>query len=644
MSAHAFLVLAPLLTLSLAARAAASPAASEPTADRAGHPLVREDLEAFLDGLVPAQLEREDIAGAVVTVVKDGRILLAKGYGLADVATRRPVSGDATLFRVGSVSKLFTWTAVLQLVEQGKLELDREVSAYLDFPLVAGRGITLRHLLTHRPGYEDGYKDVFVTRAEDLRPLGLFLRTHEPTRIYEPGAVPAYSNYGAALAGYIVERVSGVPFDEYVRASILAPLGMSHSSFTQPLPGELAPLMASGYDAASKPPKPFEIVVPSPAGALSTSGEDMGRFMLAHLQDGRLGDARILSPETARLMHARAYGFRDELNGMALGFYEESRNGHRIIGHGGDTILFHSDLHLVPDAGFGFFVSYNSAGKGEVSPRRALWQKVLDRYFPWTPAAVSPLATAKADAQAVLGDYVSSRRTETGLLSATSLLGQVSVKDAGDGLIEVELGRDPAGAFLKYEEVAPLIFQAVHGQNRLAFSRLDGGRMILVPDMPIQILERSSGTKRPLFVVTLLALWLGVFGLTLVLWPVAALVRRQLRVPAPSREVRRARWVNRGAAALVAASAVSWGVFAAALGNDLSVLSTASTSRVRLLQALTVVAMVAALATLPVAVATWRRAGSWLAHRLPATLVGLAALAYVWTVLAFDLLRWGPGY
>ena len=152
---------------------------------------------------------------------------------------------------------------------------------------------------------------------------------------------------------------------------------------------------------ASDGPKPFEVVVPFPAGSLSSSGADMARFMIAHLQDGQLGDARILRPETARLMHSRLFALDQAANAMAYGFYEESRNGHRIIGHGGDTVYFHSDLHLMPDAGVGFFVSHNSLGRGQPLPRTTLWEMFLDRYFPSTSPPEPTLGSAKEDAKAV---------------------------------------------------------------------------------------------------------------------------------------------------------------------------------------------------------------------------------------------------
>ena len=169
-------------------------------------------------------------------------------------------------------------------------------------------------------GFVDPCRFVRITRPSFSS--GAYLKTHIPNRIYPPGTVPAYSNYGAALAGYIVERVSGHPFNQYVEENIFKPLGMTHSTFVQPLPPSLAPYMSSGFQLASDGPKPFEVVTPFPAGSLSSSAADMARFMMAHVQDGQLGDARILRSETARLMHSRQFALDPAANAMAYGFYE----------------------------------------------------------------------------------------------------------------------------------------------------------------------------------------------------------------------------------------------------------------------------------------------------------------------------------
>ena len=352
------------------------------------------------------------------------------------------------------------------------------------------------------------------------------MKTHIPARIYPPGTVPAYSNYGAALAGYIVERVSGRPFNQYVEENIFKPLGMTHSTFVQPLPLALAPYMSNGYQLASDGPKPFEVVVPFPAGSLSSTATDMARFMIAHLQDGQLGDARILRPETARLMHSRLFALDPAANAMAYGFYEESRNGHRIIGHAGDTVYFHSDLHLIPDSGVGFFISYNSAGSGQTSPRTILWEALLDRYFPYTPPSQPSLASAKEDAKTVSGTYELSRRSETSFLKVATLIGEFTVSPVGDGMIEVAQLTGPNGKPKRWREVAPMTFLEENGQDKLVFKPDQNGRMQLILPYPFFVGQRVGLFENNKILLPVIGISLLIMLLTLLLWPVAWFVRR----------------------------------------------------------------------------------------------------------------------
>ena len=295
-----FSLAAPFLALCCLASWSQVPKPSEPLKSsvvsnapphRSAHEMTVSDVAAFLDGILPMQLEREDIAGAVVVIVKNGSVLFSKGYGYADVKGRVPVVPASTLFRPGSISKTFTWTAVMQLVEQGKINLDADINNYLDFqiPHTFGRAVTMRNLMTHTPGFEEVIKDLMVDRPDELPSLQAFVIAHRPKQIFTPGTVPAYSNYGADLAGYIVEHVSGLPFEEYVQKNIFRPRGISHGTFVQPVPDPLKTMLSNGYELASQDPKPFEWVPPSPApdGSLSIAGADMAPFMIAHLQNGK---------------------------------------------------------------------------------------------------------------------------------------------------------------------------------------------------------------------------------------------------------------------------------------------------------------------------------------------------------------------
>lgn len=518
------------------AGASAEAAAKPASASSAAHELTSTDLEAFFDGFLPEQIEKGDIAGAVIAVVKDGKPIFEKGYGYSDVETKKPVSPTETLFRPGSISKTFTWTAVMQQVELGKLDLDHDVNDYLDFKLPAnfGKPTTLRDIMTHRGGFEETVKDLFVMSASDLTPMSQYLPTHIPQQIYPPGTISAYSNYATTVAAYIVQRVSGENYDDYVDNHIFKPLGMKQATFRQPLPENFKPYMSSGYGRGSEKAKPFEFVEVAPAGSVSASADAMTHWMIAHLQNGKYGDVQILKPETAIAMHSRQKGWPDGANAMCLGFYQQTANGHRAIGHGGDTAAFHSNLHLLLDDGVGLFVSYNSAGApGKGDPRGMLWDAFIDRYFPAPPAAPEPtLATAAQDAQSVAGAYDSSRRFETNLLAITSLLGQVKIQvDPKDNTIFLDALKGENGQPKHYHEIAPMVFKAVDGRDKIIFSENNGQRVAnidypFMPFMPVASALNNQGFNYFIIIFALV-----VIALNILLWPVAWALRKHYGKP-----------------------------------------------------------------------------------------------------------------
>ena len=626
----------------------AKPAApAEAPSSGGGQAITAEDVGAFVDGIVPQQLAREDIAGAVVLVVKDGKVIFANGYGYSDVKKKTPVSVDNTLFRPGSVSKLFTWTAVMQLVEQGKLDLDRDVNDYLDFkiPDTFPKPITLRNIMTHTAGFEETAQGLIVSKAEDMNPLGTYVKEHLPERIFPPGTTPAYSNYATTVAGYIVQRVSGQDYYDYIEQHIFNPLGMTHSSFRQPLPASLAPMMSHGYQLASSPNKEFEFVQAAPAGSLSSSAMDMSRFMIAHLNEGRYEGAQILRPETVQLMHSRQFENLPDMNGMCLGFYEETRNGHRIIGHGGDTEYFHSDLHLIPDQHLGFFVSYNSVGKGEIRPREALWHAFLDRYFPIQLAEIPKLGTAAEDARAVSGHYLSSRRAETTVLRVLTVTGEGKVYRNDDGTISVDELKDASGIPMKFGEISPMMFRDVNGQERIGFKRDYSGNLVGVIDFPFMLLQRASWWDNSVLQLPLIIGSLTVLVLTILLWPIMAAVRWHYAMPlkvAP--EQRRLRLLVRlECLAVVIFIAAFMGFFVAGEKN-LEILTPKGNPVLRLIQLVGWLGVLGTLIALYNGVKTWQDRSRWIWSRVGDTLIALACVGAVCFIFTCHMLHWSLRY
>ncbi len=628
----------------------ASAAPAEPGKVPVSHTLDAADVNAWLDGFLPQALVEGDIAGAVVVVVKDGQVLTQRGFGVSDVATQAPVDPARTLFRTGSTSKLYTWTAVMQQVEQGKLNLDADVNTYLDFkiPPAFGKPITLRDLMTHTGGFEERAKHLFVPKASDLESIGDFLKSWVPVRIFPPGTVPAYSNYGATLAGYIVERVSGEKFDSYINTHIFQPLGITHATFDQPLPAAMLPDMSKSYVVATGPARPFELIPASPAGALSITGADMARFMIAHLNDGQFGDARILKKETAELMHAQAFAATPPVPGMALGFYHENRNGQNIIGHAGDTDTFHTDLHLFLDQGTGLFVSFNSLGKngGAHIARTLLFREFTDRYYPApSEAPPAPVTNAKADGALVAGTYVGSRRSDTTFFHLAALLGEFTITTDAAGVLTLS---DPllAGvAPAHWKEVAPFVWRKVDGVDLLAAVVKDGHvQTVGLQGLPFEVFQPATGTYAG-WNVLLLEVSFVVLAVVAVVWPIRALVRRHYR------SVFRLRGLSgllyrlvRVTAVVDVALAIGWVVLLSAAEKDITVLNDPLDPWLRVLQVLGCVGVLGAVAGVLNLVQAFRGDGQGWWAKFTAVALAFATVSAAWLIIGQRLITAGLEY
>ena len=631
-----------------AVAATAAPVGAGPViTGRAPGSLSANDINAWLDGFLPYSLDAGGIAGAVVVVVKDGKVLTARGYGYSDMKTRKPVDPATTLFRPGSISKLFTWTAVMQQVQAGKLDLDRDINAYLDFkiPQTHGKPITLRHLMTHTAGFEETAKYLIVEKASQKHPLGEVLKRWIPPRMYAPGAMPAYSNYGASLAGYIVERVSGERFEDYVQRHIFTPLNMRHSSFEQPLPARLGPLLSKGYDVASQDPKPFEIIEMAPAGALSSTGDDMARFMLAFL-DNR---GALISPETRAKMFADVNRPIPGLPAMALGFYHEDRNGEVIVGHGGDTNWFHSDLHLIVDKDVGLYMSFNSGGKEAAAHviRARIFEQFMARYFPETGPEPRTVATAKAHGQQLAGHYLSSRASDSNWLRFVGLLGEAEVTLNSDDTISVSALTDPAGVPKRWREIGPWMWREVGG-NSLLGAKVENGKVMsfsIGEFAPIFLfLPASTGIDAGWIIPTLL-FTLGIMLLTALAWPIVALLRKVYgyRASLAGRPLQLDR-AMRATAAVTVAVAAGWMGMLGAINSDVGLLDGRLDIWMRLLQLLEIVAIVGTLLSVYNAYVTVRSPDRSLFTKIWSVLVPLAGLFLSWFVISMGLLTFGLDY
>jgi CubicO group peptidase (beta-lactamase class C family) len=636
MKRFAFALLAALTLLSAPAFAAnAAPAAPAMTG---------EDLSAFFAGLVPYALHRADIPGGVIVVVKDGRIIFAKGYGYADVKTGKPVDPATTIFRPGSVSKLFTWTAVMQLVQAGKIDLDADVNKYIDFtiPPFEGKPVTMRDLMTHSGGFEETVRDLLVDTKDQVLPIDVYLKRRLPTRIFPPGKIIAYSNYGATLAGYIIQRVSGERFEDYIAKHIFAPLKMTRSSFEQPLPASLMPLVATGYmNASEDKTKPFEFVDTAPAGSSSSTGIDMAHFMLAYLNGGTYGGYQLLKPATIKEMWTPQVTSEQGLPSFDLGFYQDDFNGLPIIGHGGDTEAFHSDLHLIPTKGVGWFVSFNSPGKeGAVEDvRNGLFKLFLDRYYPYTPPTEPTVADAKKDAARVAGFYQSSRRVARALAFVYTL-GQSEVTVDADGTIQVSPLKDPAGNVMKWREIAPLRYRQIGGNAYVVFGTDENGNVNSWSTDYYNMVsqeQRVTGLGTLSNVKLFLTIFAGIIVISLLVRLGGWIARRKLHLSLNlPRNVQILHAVARIGAIAFLICLIGWPML---LGNESAILSPSLPGKMVALYLVGVIAIIGCLAMIAESVIrVLYGPGGWLV-KTGEILVAVAALYAIWFLFAMQFVN-----
>lgn len=595
-------------------------------------------LESFVDETMADHLERFDLAGAAVTVVHDGEIVVSKGYGYADVAAGTPVDAATTVFPTASVAKLFTWTAIMQLVEGGQLDLDAEVNDHLDGFQVPDRfdePVRVWHLLSHTAGFEDKPMSL-AARPEDLTDLQTGLIRDMPSQDWEPGRYTAYNNYSTALAGHLVAEVSGMSWEDYLDRNILEPLHMTRTSGRQPTPEHLPDGMTKVYNShgGELVEADYDLVTLAPFGGMVATSQDMANFMLAHLQDGRFGETRILQEATAQQMHGQLFTQDPRLAGNAHGFWESTDNGQRVLFHPGDHNTSMTGLWLLPDHDLGFYVAYNSDRGGEARPE--LWDAFLDHAFPADQTApADPTPGGQEGLERFEGTYSDSRVSSTTpgklfLLAAITL----SVQD-GDLVTSV-----PGYESTRWVPTADHGFVSADGRSRMVVGDDVDQPLRLFFDgpstgiyLPLSVWVANPWYDRASVHGALLGASLLLILSTLVLWPAQAFVRRRRGTNRPAGGTAARRW-----AAATGGLYLLFIVLLVASLMDLLALEFGASPT--LVAALTV-GIAAAIMTLGVvvhSVLAWRN-GHWsVPGRIHYTLVTVALVALAWQLNHWNLL------
>ncbi|MEV7596825.1 serine hydrolase domain-containing protein [Kitasatospora sp. NPDC089797] len=606
-------------------------------------------VKRLFDELVPKLLAEHRIPGAAVSVVAGGQQVFAGGYGVSDVASRTPVDPARTAFFTGSDAKVFTAVAVLQQVRAGTLDLHADVNRYLttfkirdSYP---GRPVTVDNLLTHTGGFDDTFMGLASADPRHVGALGAVLAAHQPERVRAPGVAAAYDNYGVALAGYLVEVVSGQPFDQYVAEHILQPLGMDRTTFTQPHPAAIDADLAHGYrpegDGQTRTEGLYGPLTPTGAAAVTTV-TDMARLMIAQLQGGSYQGRRILDQEGDALLLARHFGPDPRLPGMAYLLEQRNRNGQQLLVKDGDVPGFHSNLALLPAHGVGLYVTVN--GDGEDGTGGWMTQQVLnsfvDRFYPAAGAAAP--AVLGGDLGKFTGDYRSTRVSQSNLTRAAALMGSLHVA-ARDGRLVVTgpLSRDPGVGETQWEQVQPGLFQQVGGSAQIAFELNGAGEVVsmLTDSDPTIAYQPLAWYQSPELHQRIALGSLAVLALTVIGWAVAAVVRAvRGRGRAGQPVVRLLGWLT--GAVLVAAT----GCFAL-LTSDSNALNQTlflgDSPLLTLVPALFAGALVLTLVMVVCAVVAWVRGWWGVFGRLHYTGVTLAALLFLLLAGGYDLIGTG---
>jgi CubicO group peptidase (beta-lactamase class C family) len=598
-------------------------------------------LGSFVDDFVNKQLKEAEVPGAAVTIVSHGRVVYSHGYGYADLARKTPVDADRTAFYTASTAKLFTTAAALQLAADGELDMRADVNKYLGKVKVPntypGHPITMDNLLTHTAGFDPDYGMVGTT-TDDPDAIGTLadaIGDQMPARVRPPGTAIAYDNYGFALAGYIVERVSGMSYDKYINTHVFGALDMRDSTASQPHPKRIDALMANGYlvDGGRQEKAEREYNPLSPAGpGQVTTAADMGRFMIDQLsRHSKLGNG------IPQLMQKQHYTQDKRMPGLGYCYEERPYNGQRVLFKAGDTTGMHTSMEVLPSKDLGIFAAFNGDGNDDFDSGD-LADAVIDKYFP-AKKTPTPHGIGDKDVSRYAGTYQTSRLSHHGVARARGLTQKtVEVTANADGTLTTS-GKTLSthdGDTQKWVQIDRGLFQETNGPGLIAF---DHG-VLTESGSQNQVYLKIAWYERPqlhtiVAAVGMLGLLIGLIG-----WPVLAIVRKARRRephPGGAKAARVLAWFT------AAASLTSALVLISILTDPASLqLVTHGAFVVKAIMTVVSVAIAAAGAMVIATVAAWWRGWWRVPGRVSYTLFTLCALGFA--VIAYSYNFAGPPF
>lgn len=425
---------------------------------------VSQDFGKFCDDFFSAAMKKYETPGAVFVVVKDGQVVLKRGYGTFGLSDARPIDPDTTQFRVASISKLFTATAIMQLLEQGKVSLNDDVEEYIGFKLrnPFNKPVTIRHLLTHTSGLDGRVIGTFTKRGQPQPSLEEHLKERLPPVVREPGEFFSYSNYGYALLGLVIEKISGQSYENYMDENLLAPLEMRHSTFSQDasldnLPNSYLGILGRQIEV------PFGKLNFPPAGGLLATATDIANFMIAHLQNGHFDKIRVLDEATAKLMHESQFRPQPDLNGATFGFDEGGLNSHKVLSHTGGIPSFSSCMYLVPNQNLGFFASFTNGTNPDITAELAY--AFFDFLYPGGKQlpSLSSNALSSKEARKFEGYYMGLWFPQSNIEKVTTLTDYYRIR-VENGMLVLPNGT-------RWVQTKPLYFECLEKEASIAFGQ-----------------------------------------------------------------------------------------------------------------------------------------------------------------------------
>jgi CubicO group peptidase (beta-lactamase class C family) len=355
-------------------------------------PVADSQLASLVDAVMDSTMAAEHIPGAAVVVVQDGRLVLSKGYGLANLERRTPVDPATTRFRIGSISKALTSLAILQLAEKNRIALDDPVARWVKDPVIENHfaePVRVWHLVTHTAGFDQlGDSGRFTFDRAQRFSIDAFLRLGLRV-IRPPGVASSYDTWGMTLAGLLVERASGQPYAQYMQRNVFDALGMNNTSVEVSDAARDQLAIGYAYLDGQHIPQKYEYYATTPASSIDATPNDMARLMIALLGDGtrafpKLALRRLATPQFSNAPGIPAYTF---------GLWEDSVNGERVLSHGGNMLEYEGQLALIPSKKIGMYVVYNhdgEAGGVHTQLRNVLWRRLSNFWLPPLPTIAAP--------------------------------------------------------------------------------------------------------------------------------------------------------------------------------------------------------------------------------------------------------------